>query len=274
MSIELLEKEFVSTLKDLINEMDLVFEYIPKTTIEKLSKYLVTLEEDKTFLNTEMKSFSETVKPFEQELYKIAFGQQKLKRTNFKFMENLALFNNNLNFSVFNNENKNTKKTIVTYLNTMYLSCAFTYLNIDDNTPLSQLSNELNQFISSVSNRNNEDEIEEIKPLNSSPKKNPSDIFGSLLSNQQLMSMADDISKTIQHENIDPMSLIGSIMSGKPNKKLNKLLNKVSKNIESKLESGELNKDELQEQANSIMNVINDSDLQNLPMLNSLLGKK
>lgn len=81
-------------------------------------------------------------------------------------------------------------------------------------------------------------------------------IFQSLMSNNEIMNIATDLSKDIKEENIDPMSLLSSIMSGKPNDKLNKLVSNITNKIETKINNGEIDKDALEQQAQSIMNSV------------------
>jgi hypothetical protein len=80
------------------------------------------------------------------------------------------------------------------------------------------------------------------------------DVFKSLMSNNELMNIANDLSKDIQNENIDPLTLLSSMMSGKPNNQIQKLVNNVTKKIEHKINKGEIDKTLLESQAKNIIN--------------------
>jgi hypothetical protein len=88
-----------------------------------------------------------------------------------------------------------------------------------------------------------------------------SNIFQSLMANNDIMNIASDLSKDIKNENIDPMSLLTSLMSGQPNDKLNKLVTNITNKIETKINNGEIDKDLLEKQAENIMSSVQNKNL-------------
>ena len=88
-----------------------------------------------------------------------------------------------------------------------------------------------------------------------------SGMLSNILGNTDLMSIATEISKDLQGETLDPMALMSAMMSGKPNPQLSKLVQDISTKIEGKISSGELDQQRLEEQATSIMNAVETTDL-------------
>ena len=208
-------------------------------------------------------------------------GKHKIKTSDYDFLNNIVLFNNILEFSVFKDENKNTKKTIVSYLYNLYMSCFI--LNFGTKTDSEDFSQNLISFIQNlqkvseepsnsknkkkkrqVNNSSNNNKTTNNNNLNLNSIMNlvniPSnlngldDVFKSLMSNNELMNIANDLSKDIQNENIDPLTLLSSMMSGKPNNQIQKLVNNVTKKIEHKINSGQIDKTLLESQAKDILN--------------------
>jgi hypothetical protein len=228
------------------------------------------------------------------------YSKKKIKSLEFNFLNDIKLFDKLLDFSVFKDENKNTKKTIVKYIYTIYTSCFilnFGMVSNEDNGGIIK-EDDLLSFVSNLTNKlkiQEESQVEKVTTIGhhrghrghsrdiiSNSKNIPNsdndldfnmigsqllssglgdlngldNIFQSLMSNNEIMNIAADLSKDIKEENIDPMALLSSIMSGKPNDKLNKLVSNITNKIETKINNGEINKDELEEQAQSIMNSV------------------
>lgn len=284
-----LEKELIDTLNCFMNELELVFEYV--NNIDDLRKYIKLLTENKEGLQNFIKDCLDILKDNEEKIYNVISSKKKIKSSEFDFLDNIILFDNLLNFSVFKHENKNTKKTIVRYIYTIYTSCFILNFGLVSNTKNGGFIKE-DDLLSFVSNLTNKLKIKEeesqVEKNSSLPIKHHSDIktnftngdldfnkvgsqllsgglgdlnglgniFQSLMSNNEIMNIATDLSKDIKEENIDPMSLLSSIMSGKPNDKLNKLVSNITNKIETKINNGEIDKDALEQQAQSIMNSV------------------
>jgi hypothetical protein len=71
------------------------------------------------------------------------------------------------------------------------------------------------------------------------------------------MSIASELSNDIKNENLDPLTLLSSMMSGKPNDTIQRLVSNISGKIERKIENGEIDKDLLEKQTESILKNVN-----------------
>lgn len=277
----LIKQEILSTLVSFITQLDLVFDYINNEYINKLRDFSVTLNDDKILLN-----FAETtyniLKPYETNLSYIIMEKHKIKSSFYDFLNDIVLFDNILEFNVFKDENKNTKRTIVTYLYNLYMSCFI--LNFGTQTDNQDFSQKLISFVENLQKVSeqqiNLNSTNKKKKKHSSTTKNNNNgnlnldnimgllgnsnnlnglngldnVFKSLMSNNELMNIASDLSKDIQNENIDPLTLLSSMMSGKPNNQIQKLVNNVTKKIEHKINKGEIDKKLLESQAKNILN--------------------
>lgn len=273
----LIKQEILSTLVSFITQLDLVFDYINNEYINKLRDFSSTLNDDKILLDFAETTYN-TLKLHETNLSYIIMGKHKIKTSDYDFLNNIVLFSNILEFNVFKDENKNTKKTIVSYLYNLYMSCFI--LKFGTKTDSEDFSNNLMSFIQNLqkvsqapspsinkkkkksnshsknSNKNNSNfNLSNIMNLvNPSQLNGLEDVFKSLMSNNELMNIANDLSKDIQNENIDPLTLLSSMMSGKPNNQIQKLVNNVTKKIEHKINKGEIDKTLLESQAKNIIN--------------------
>jgi len=359
MSIENKEKmnlfvkeDLKSNLTKFFNEIELSFDYISKETNHKLKCFLKKLDKNELFLEFTNVTLS-ILKTYEDKITYIITSKNKLKTSDFEFLNEIVLFNDNLDFKVFKNENKNTKKCIINYLNNIYMAICilefglektsknfneiFAFVknitdlrnkkekedNCDDNVHLTNASVKVpldgknlgnlfsgnqsglsvNDIVKSFSNMNfgnlNLGELENLpKNLSNSleginelekglsfieqigikQQKNrhsengkdtgyeeetpqiPSldgnfgDVFKSLMENKEIMNIASDLTRDIQSENIDPISLLTSLMSGKPNEKLQGLVNNISTKLEEKINTGKIDKNVLEKEAENILN--------------------
>jgi hypothetical protein len=276
----LIKQEILSTLVSFITQLDLVFDYINNEYINKLRDFSTTLNNDKTLLDFSEVTYN-ILKQYETNLSYIVMGKHKIKTSDYDFLNNIVLFSNILEFSVFKDENKNTKKTIVSYLYNLYMSCFI--LNFGTKTDSEDFSQNLTSFIQNLqtvsqepSNSKNKKKKRHVNNTSHSNKTTnnnnlnlnsimnlvniPSnlngldDVFKSLMSNNELMNIANDLSKDIQSQNIDPLALLSSMMSGKPNNQIQNLVNNVTKKIEHKINNGEIDKTLLESQAKNILN--------------------
>jgi hypothetical protein len=97
-----------------------------------------------------------------------------------------------------------------------------------------------------------------INPINSSNpiNQNFGNLLESLMQNGDIMNLATELSKDIQSENLDPMTLLSSMMSGKPDNKIQKLVENITSKIETKINSGEIDQNVLEQQAQSILSTV------------------
>ena len=114
--------DFVKAVTQIINEIDLCFEYIPLQTKTKLNEYSESIQNDESFRNEQMKLIWNTLQPYEKELYQVSYSKKKIKTMNLTFLDSIKMFNGKdnspiLDFSLFTLENKNTKVSLINYLN-------------------------------------------------------------------------------------------------------------------------------------------------------------
>jgi hypothetical protein len=276
-----IKEELTKTIRDFTNELELLFEYVDKSTIQKMEEFREGLSAQASL----DKFASETVrnvKDHEAEMTYVMFSKHKLKSQDFKWLDNIVLCDNLIRFDVFKNENKNTKKSIVQYVYNMYMSCTMLQLNSTEFS-MEGLTSEVNGFVENMQQQLKDRENMKAKASEGLSKhkkranKGPSgngfeDIFQSIFENAEIMNIATDITKDLQHENIDPMTLLSSMMSGRPNNQVSRLVENISSKLEQKLTSGDLNKDDLEKQAQKILETVQTSDItSHMPMLNTLL---
>lgn len=91
-------------------------------------------------------------------------------------------------------------------------------------------------------------------------------IMSSILGNQEILNIASDISHQMSTQQLDPMSMLTSLMSGNiENSPLNGLVSQIQQKVEMKIESGEIDKSELENQAQNIMNNIDPTQFGSMP---------
>lgn len=261
-----IRKELVSTMTLFANQIELQFDYIDIKVIEEINKCIEKCNKDDEYF----KEFVETVKSRLQEyshnISSIVLTKRKISKNQYTFMNSIKLFEDTLDFSIFENENKNTKKTIVEFLHAINMSCMLLFSALNKELSPEELSKDLSDFILNMKSevdKNIKAVTKKGSNKNTDNKNNVNgDVFSSLMSNSHILDIASDISKDLQSSKIDPMSLLTSLLSGKPNKQVNGIVESISKKIESKIANGELKEDELKDQATKIMS--SDSILESL----------
>jgi hypothetical protein len=266
---DLIKKELLKILTAFFNEIDLVFDYIDKTVVENLQDFLKCLS-DKNNLKKFTNETISILQPYEKEISYITNSNGKIKTTQYNFLNNVVLFNQTLDFKVFVKENKNTKRSIVKYLYNIYMSVFILNFGIGNDN-----NDRLNNFINGIQERILNEKRESDGNLHMTNNVVTPNIIGngignmgglpgnfgnlieSFMGNTDIMKLATDLSKDIENENLDPMMLLTSMMSGKPNKRVQDLVQNISNKIESKINNGEINKDILEEQAKNILHTVN-----------------
>lgn len=278
--VDIIDTGFVTTLNEMINEIDLAFDYVDKTVIKKLYKYSKILERDSEFRASEKQKLKEILKEHEEKLFSICDNKSKLRNIDFEFLNDLRLFGNLLDMNVFKDENKNTKRTLVNYINSLYMTVTFGNTeNFDES--IENLTQQMNDFIQITKSKyEKQNEIEQNTQSNeqsnsSKGSKHQSkyrnkneqvpeeigNLFATIMENPEVMNMAQDLSKQFKNGNVNPMSMITSLMSGKSNPKLDNIVNKITSDVERKIEMGQIDPTRLQEQTASIMQAMNKTDL-------------
>jgi hypothetical protein len=280
--VNMIKNELVKTINSLINEIDLVFDYVDKSVVKKLQEFVKNLP-----IDNNMQNFTDVtlpiIKKYESQISLIVTSKQKIKTADFEFLNQIVLFDDILPFSVFNDENKNTKKTIVNYIYNIYMSLFILQFGSTRDESNDNFTNELSNFITTLQTQiQPKAEVKIKQKRQQRPLQNSNSglegIFESLLSNGEIMNIATDLSNDIQMQNIDPMTLLSSVMSGKPNKQLQKLVSNITGKIERKINNGEIDKNMLEQQAKSIIDTVqNSGDIQSMlnsqmPQINNILN--
>jgi hypothetical protein len=272
----------IKTLTKFFNEIDLVFDYVDKGIVGKLEKFLKHVSNPNN-----MKVFVEETVPilkkYEENISKV-IAKRRVRTAEYDFLNDIVLFKGLLKFDVFKDENKNTKLSLVKYLHTIYMSVFVLHFGmvsgdvdslthhlsgfvkgIQDRISDEKLSQQLSQKLSKKDKRIRESsndlrESSNNLPLPTSSGPNFGNLMESLMKNNDIMNLATDLSRDIQTQNLDPMMLLSSIMSGKPNETIQNLVSNITNKIESKINNGEIDKTMLEEQAQSIMNTVQNSN--------------
>jgi hypothetical protein len=74
------------------------------------------------------------------------------------------------------------------------------------------------------------------------------------MANKEIMNIASDMTNEIQIENIDPISLLTSLMSGKKDDKLLGIVHNITSKLEEKINTGKIDKNVLEKEAENILN--------------------
>jgi hypothetical protein len=284
----LVEDELFAILNRFFNEIDLVFDYIDRDIVHKLNRYLKSLS---NINNVEIfvTETTDILKKYGDSITKIVTTKRKLKTSDFDFMNDIVLFQGILDFSNFKQENKNTKRSLVKYLYNIYMSVFILNFSLQSNGNIDVFTQQMTDFVKDIQERQKKEEQErqikeqekqkklerlpqQIRPtnilMNSTVNSIPQmpagmgdfgNLLGTLMQNDEIMSLATDLSKDIQGENLDPMLLLSSIMSGKPDDRVQSLISNISSKIETKINNGQIDKEILEKQAQNIMNSVGKS---------------
>lgn len=257
---ETITKNFVESVSQLINEIDVSFDNIPDKLRSGLQKYNKKIKNVNTRL-AEISNIINDLKPFEQLINEVVNTSGKIQSAKIKFLNNVVLFNGLLHFDIFEQENKATKIALIKYLHTIYLTANIGFIDADklDETWAQNLAT----YIDSIKQQSSK---QITIPKNDKNKNDSYDLFSSLMSNPEILNMAQELTNDLESQKVDPMSLLGSLMSGKQDPKLTKLVSNITSKIETKISNGEINKTELEEQAGSFV-----QNLETNPMFKDLL---
>jgi hypothetical protein len=269
----MIESELKKTLSGFFNEIDLVFEYVDKFIVESLYKFLKDLDNSER-----IKIFTTNTLPilkkYEKEISYVVTTRNKIRTNDLEFLNNIILFDDILDFKVFSLENKNTKRSIIKYLYNIYMSIFILNFGLVSDNNIDEFAQQITSFVSSMQKRmeqevkvtvidtKNKVNSRRQRPIptpgNSSMQSNQNfgNLLESLMQNGDIMSLATDLSRDIQSENLDPMTLLSSMMSGKPDNKIQKLVENITSKIETKINSGEIDQNVLEKQAQSILSTV------------------
>lgn len=217
-----IDNELEKTINNFINEIDIGFDYIDKKIISKLQKFIKLFSKDSS--ESKMNKINEiftNLKVYENDLVYITITKNKLKTSDFDFMNNIILFDI-IHFELFKNENKNTKRTLINYLYNIYMSCFFLHIGLNGSIN----DNNLNHFINNLQNKlkiHNEQ-------IKFTPKKNKKKSIqnSKLKSNSSSIPNTDNVGNTSNTSNtFNPNNIANMAKSfnmSDPNSELQKMM--------------------------------------------------
>lgn len=163
----------------------------------------------------------------------------KLKNNDFKFLNDIVLFNGKLKLDVFKAENKNTKKSIVKYLSNIYLSTM----------PLSKKSSSQDLVLFMTMSNLHKIPKEEASTSGLGLGAGITDLNKILNDNPEVSNIAKKIMNQFQEEKINPMNLLTEMNSGNSD-----TLNNLVESIKSDMEN--LDKSKLEDTSKQLMTKI------------------
>ena len=313
----LIKTELFKNLDSFINEISLTMDYISPESIKKFEEYILKLKNEHKPFNDFISVTYNHLSNFEVKFSGALFSNKKVKTNYYDFLDEITMFPNevSLNFVIFKDESKATKKAFVSYIYNIYQSCVF-LTKFDEKSDDNTLSKELQSFVEKIKledetavtteyekvekpnlQRRNAIYGESSNPFGAIPQLTPEQIrqmpglgnlesmmggmgnmgglggiMSSILGNQEILNIASDISHQMSTQQLDPMSMLTSLMSGNiENSPLNGLVSQIQQKVEMKIESGEIDKSELENQAQNIMNNIDPKSFESFPGMSSLM---
>ena len=291
---ELIKTELYKNIDGLLNELELTMDYLDPQIIPSIREYIKKIKNDKEEFRVFITYTNDHLGSYESKISAILFSNKKIKSSFYNFLSGVSLFNNILHFRVFEDESKNTKKELIKYLYVIYMSTSFLNLKISEESKESnpdELTQQLEEFICKIKK---EAEItlkdEDVKGEDTKVKRNkrremnnqlsdttlPMDnVMESILGNKEIFNIATDISKKLNEQQINPMMMLSSLMSGNiENSPLQGLVEEIQQTVENKINSGEIDKSQLTDQANNIITQItqNQSALNAMPGMSSIIN--
>lgn len=262
------KSNLIKTINDFLNELGLSFEehLVNLDCIQKHFK-LLCKDSHATDFEAFVQRIVQNLLPHEDNINQIITSQRKIKTHQYAFLSNIHLVFHDasdlsIHFNVFSNETKSTKKTLIRYLYTILMLCnLFNSGDLDLNFPSEQLQAITDMFSSNPAPPPQKDDRKPPKRHPKAPTNNPlnsiSTLMDSVMANPDIVNIAKEISVDIQSQNIDPMSMINGLMSGKPSAQLEGLISKIGSKIDQKINSGEIDGHVLEQQAANILNNVN-----------------
>lgn len=295
---KILKGQLIKIVGDFMNELDISFDYINKDSIKAIKKKLKSMSENDIKFK---KFYSElyNILKTHNDKGSLYLGE-KVKTKDFEFLNELNIFG--ILFNNFKEENKNTKKTIVNYLKEFYIICNFLMYSGDGNLKSTEtLFNDIKNMVNDLSKQHqplqekrkgkgnlpdtpdtrnlpdtgNLPDIPDISSMLNNMQGLPDlssmlpgmdNTFMSLMQNKDIMNIARELSTEMKSQEIDPMSIMTSLMSGNLNDgKIGNLINSITTKLTQKIDNGDIDKDSLETHANSFMqNLSSNKELMSL----------
>lgn len=309
---ELIKKELFKNVDAFLNELELTMDYLDPQVIPSIRSYIKKVDSEQEEYKQFLEYTTQHLGIHESKISAVLFSNKKVKSDFYNFLNGITLFSNILSFRVFENESKNTKKGLIKYLYSIYMSCIFlnqtkteTKKEADEATQdeTELLTTKLAEFVDKIQKEAEttlkEEDIKESKPSSSRHRRRNAISYGrsnlnqadpalaalgggemgnimeSILGNKEILNIATDISQKMQSQQINPMTMLSSLMTGNiENSPLQGLVEEIQQKVEDKINSGEIDKSKLEDQAKNIMGTIsNNSDaLNSMPGMSNLIN--
>jgi hypothetical protein len=216
----------------------------------ELEKFARQLSEDETHFEAFIKDTNSILKPFESSIRYLVLTDKKTKTSEYTFLSSIALFDNLLDFSHFEKENKNTKKMLLKYLYNLHFLIFLYQL-----PSLENLDGPLQEFVSSLSTVESQSQAQQtISERHQRGSPVVENVMETLFSNPELYNLANELTQDLQSSNVDPMTLLQGLMSGNTEGgQLGQLVQNVTQKLEDKIANGQLDTDHLEQQAQKVM---------------------
>ena len=118
---QLIKTELFKNIDAFINEIDLTMDYIEKSIIPNTRKYVDLIKTNETEFSSFVEYTNSHLHKYEAQLSAVLFSNKKIRSDYYAFLDEIVLFNNLVNFSVFESEAKNTKKGLIKYLYCIFI---------------------------------------------------------------------------------------------------------------------------------------------------------
>ena len=288
----ILKSQLLKITNDFIREIDISFDYINKDILKKVKQNISISESNDIKFKELYINLYNTIEKYKTSIYL----NEKVKTSQLLFLNDIILFE--IPFSLFNEESKNTKKTIVNYLKELFITSNFLRCieTLNENDDNSVLYNEIQEMIEkiihvtdsstsdvTILNKNDKTTIKKptINLLNDMMKEFGgggggmggiggmsnlleslpiNDIMGSIsgiMQNKDIMNIANELTNEIEMSNIDPMSIMSSLLSGNTNdNQISSLISNISSKITNKINNGDIDKNVLETEANKFMETL------------------
>lgn len=309
---ELIKKELFKNVDAFLNELELTMDYLNPQVIPSIRNYMKKVDSEEEEYKKFLEYTTQHLGSYESKISAVLFSNKKVKSDFYNFLNGISLFSNILSFRVFENESKNTKKGLIKYLYSIYMSCIFlnqTKTEIQKEVDVATqdeaelLTTKLSEFIDKIQKEAEttlkEEDIKESKPSSSRHRRRNAISYGrsnlnqadpalsalgggemgnimeSILGNKEILNIATDISQKMQSQQINPMTMLSSLMTGNiENSPLQGLVEEIQQKVEDKINNGEIDKSKLEDQAKNIMGTIsnNSNALNSMPGMSNLIN--
>ena len=223
---KVLKTQLLKLVNDFTREIELSFDYIDTHKLSKLKKKLDAMNNNDIKFKDFYNNIYDVLKTYNDN-GSLSVGE-KVKTKELEFLSNIQLFG--IHFSIFNEEKKNTKRTLINYLHEFYIVSNFLKCSSNGDST-ENLFNEIHNMVKDLNAPNvvstkvdSNRKKKQTEPnsildgINMADLSNTTGIdfspFDNLMKNNDIMSIANELSSEMSTLDIDPMSMMTSLMSG------------------------------------------------------------